>query len=201
MYSPYAGRFLLSPTRSDDNHDFHDLLPDTLKQAAVLIGFVNRNGEDHIVLIQRAFHLNHHPGQVAFPGGRFEPEVDHDLIDTAIRETFEETGIVCERRQVLGNLSPIKTVSGYQVTPFVANFDPNFAVKIDEGEVHHLFEAPANWLLNPKNVKTFTYLRFGKQRRVFAIPYENYTIWGATAQMLKSLSEQVWHSHFCPRSL
>ncbi len=114
-------RFLMAPSQQYDashkrriDHHFSDDIH--FKPAAVLIPLVPREQGFNVVLTRRAEHLKHHPGQIAFPGGRFETS-DNDLITTALRETYEETGIVCQRNNVIGQLTPLATTSGYIVTP------------------------------------------------------------------------------------
>ncbi len=161
------------------------------KQAAVLIPLVKRPQGWQVILTQRAHHLKHHPGQIAFPGGRFEPE-DGDLMTTALRETKEETGIGCTKGQILGRLPALETVSGYRVTPFFSTVMENYQVKIDPNEVAEIFEVPIKFLLNPVNIKSQKSLIKGEYHTIYAIPFSHYSIWGATAQMIKLLSDQIW---------
>ena len=189
-------RFLMAPSQQYDashkrriDHYFTD---DThFKPAAVLIPLVPRDKGFNVVLTRRAEHLKHHPGQIAFPGGRFETQ-DHDLITTALRETYEETGIVCQRNHVIGQLTPLVTTSGYIVTPFISTISNDYTAKPDPGEVDAIFEVPLNYLLDPGNIKSHQFHFRGEFHRVYAIPYHNYSIWGATAQMIKLLSNQIW---------
>lgn len=190
-------RFLLAPSQQyDQNHQdrIRQHWEDTyrFKQAAVLIPLVHRENGLNVVLTRRAKHLKHHPGQIAFPGGRFEP-TDEDLIATAIRETFEETNINCSRNDVHGCLSTLPTMSGYMVTPFIATIDSDYTPIADPNEVDCIFEAPLNHLLNPNNICQYEFLLNGNNHSVYNIPFEDYSIWGATAQMIKLLSDQIWH--------
>lgn len=189
-------RFLMAPSQQYDashkrriNRHFND--DTSFKPAAVLIPLVPRKHGFNVVLTRRAEHLKHHPGQIAFPGGRFETQ-DHDLITTALRETFEETGIICQRNNVIGQLTPLATTSGYIVTPFISTISNDYCPKPDPGEVDAIFEVPLNYLLNPNNIRSHQFHLRGESHRVYAIPYHNYSIWGATAQMIKLLSNQIW---------
>lgn len=192
-------RFLLAPTLQYDqsHHDrirMHWADSHPFKQAAVLIPLIRRRHGFHVLLTRRAEHLKHHPGQIAFPGGRYETS-DTDLIATALRETFEETRIVCHRQDVLGHLPALSTVSGYMVTPFIATISAQYQAIPDPNEVDHIFEVPLNYLLNPQNIRRHHFLLKGRYHHVYNIPYEHYSIWGATAQMIKLLSDQIWHDH------
>lgn len=166
-------------------------VPSKTKPAAVLLPIIPDPQGDRIVLIQRALHLKHHPGQMAFPGGRWE-ETDTDLIHTALRETQEEIGLSIERSAIFGQLPSLTTVSGYRVTPYLAKLPHAAPLNIDKNEVHQAFNVPLNALLNPKNHHQTEIWRDGKKQCLYSIPYQGHTIWGATAQMLITLSTQIW---------
>ncbi|MGF1700731.1 CoA pyrophosphatase [Photobacterium makurazakiensis] len=193
----FITRFLLAPqAKYDRSHTTrirqHIEPSSTLKQAAVLIPLVPRNDTFNVVFTRRAQHLKHHPGQVAFPGGRFETE-DIDLIETALRETREETGILCNRDSIIGQLPQLPTISGYIVTPYLSTISPNYRPVLDPNEVDELFEVPIDYLLNPVNMRTQRFTLSGTNHNIYSIPFSKYSIWGATAQMLKVLSKQLWY--------
>jgi 8-oxo-dGTP pyrophosphatase MutT (NUDIX family) len=190
-------RFMLAPTTDyDKSHNErvrqHVSATDTFKPAAVLIPLVPRNNTYNIVLTRRANHLKHHPGQIAFPGGRQE-SFDQDLAATALRETKEETGILCSRNHILGQLPALPTISGYMVTPFLSTIAPDYKPQLDPSEVDELFEVPIQYLLNPLNMHSQQFQINGHLHNIYSIPFSNYSIWGATAQMIKVLSNQLWY--------
>ncbi|MGF1788488.1 CoA pyrophosphatase [Photobacterium swingsii] len=198
-------RFILAPTADyDESHQLrvrqhiaaHSLTTQQhrspFKPAAVLISLVPRNNTYNVVLTQRAHHLKHHPGQVAFPGGKKEHS-DVDLIDTALRETYEETGIICNRDNILGQLPPLPTISGYVVTPYLSTISPHYSPTLDRNEVDSLFEVPLEYLINPLNIKSHKFPVNGRLHDIYSISFSKYSIWGATAQMIKILSMQLWH--------
>ncbi|ELR67533.1 Putative nudix hydrolase YeaB [Photobacterium marinum] len=192
-------RFLLAPQKSNDSGlaarvrlSAAGSTSRKLKQAAVLIPLVPRNNSYNVVLTRRADHLKHHPGQIAFPGGRYESE-DVDLIDTAIRETKEETGILCNRESILGHLPSLSTISGYIVTPYVSTISANYTPTLDKNEVDELFEVPIEYLLNPMNIRSSQFVINGSEVNIYSISFHNHAIWGATAQMVKLLSKQLWY--------
>ncbi|GHA37718.1 CoA pyrophosphatase [Photobacterium aphoticum] len=190
-------RFLLAPQASYDASHTNRIqqslnLRDPLKQAAVLIPLVPRQNHYHVVFTRRAQHLKHHPGQVSFPGGKYESH-DRDLIATALRETHEETGIVCSRENIIGQLPALPTVSGYLVTPFLSIISPDYTPTLDANEVDELFEVPLDYLLNPVNMRAQEVTIRGKKHHIYSVPFHQYSIWGATAQMIKVLSKQLWH--------
>lgn len=122
-----------------------------LRDAAVLIGFVDRPEGLQVILTKRAEHLRHHPGQISFPGGKFEPEDIH-LVNTALRETNEEVGIEDKHIHVFGQLPKLPTISQFNVTPFLAFISPDYKTHIDPNEVESVFEVPANHILNPSKL-------------------------------------------------
>jgi len=157
--------------------------------AGVLIPLVRQpvSSSWNIILTKRAQHLKHHPGEISFPGGRFE-NIDSDLMKTATRETHEEIGILPENIEILGKLPMQKTISGYLVTPFVGEVKENPILKIDKNEVDTAFEVPLKFALNPKNHKKVQRQVAGLTFSFYEIHYNEYRIWGATARMIVNLS-------------
>ena len=161
-----------------------------LKKAAVLIPLVKRSNGLNIILTERALHLRHHPGQISFPGGKYEPS-DNSLQHTALRETQEEIGILQAQVSVFGSLAKLPTVSGFIVTPYLGFVQSHHSLQIDKQEVRTVFEVPLEFFLN-KNNFYLQHLTANKKRHfTYCIPYQNRMIWGATAQMLKNLQRQL----------
>lgn len=158
-------------------------------QAAVLIPLVNRP-EPTLLLTQRALHLRHHPGQIAFPGGRAEAQ-DRSPICTALREAQEETGLPPANAKIWGCLPALSTVSGYQVTPVVALIEPPFTLSADHNEVAGIFEIPLAALMNPHHYQALRFWRKHKLHTVYAISVQKKFIWGATAAIMRNLMLQI----------
>ena len=123
-----------------------------LKPAAVLLPLVFRH-EPHVLLTQRTHHLTRHAGQVAFPGGRADPG-DISLVETALRETQEETGIDPAFVTVAGFLDAYETGTGYAILPVVGLLSEGFALSPHAAEVAEIFEVPLSFLLDPANSRT-----------------------------------------------
>lgn len=159
-----------------------------MTSASVLLPLVVRESGLTLLLTQRTAHLTDHGGQISFPGGRAE---EHDLspIDTALRETEEEVGLDRRHIEVLGTLPEYLTGTGYRVTPVVGLVHPPFSLAADPGEVAEIFEVPLSFLMDGMNHQRRT-AEFpnGRGRRSFyAMPYDRFFIWGATAGMLRNL--------------
>lgn len=161
-----------------------------LTPAAVLFPIVMWPERPTVLLTQRTAHLRDHAGQVSFPGGRVEAE-DLSAVHTALRETEEEIGLDRERIEVLGFLPEYRTGTGFRVIPVVALVEPPFELRPDPFEVAEVFEVPLEFLLDPVNHKQHEMHYRGALRRYYAMPYGDYFIWGATAGMIRSLSERL----------
>ena len=156
--------------------------------ASVLMGLVQRE-QPMVLLTERTAHLSTHSGQVAFPGGRVDPE-DATPADTALREAEEEVGLAREFVEVLGTLPTYVTGSSFIITPVVALVRPDCVLHPNPYEVADLFEVPLAFLLDPANHRRHVFDRDGVHREWFSMPYQdgdkNRFIWGATAGMLRN---------------
>ncbi len=178
-------------------HQAKNIVPEVdfpLKQpgrpAAVLIPLVD-NGDDLTVLLtERAKHLKHHPGQISFPGGKKE-ESDNDLKHTALRETHEEIGIASNEVQIIGELPKFRTISRYEVLPYIGLISAGYETVIDTNEVESVFEVPLTYLLEPNNYFVHWAKRHNRKQPVYFIKWQDYTIWGATASFLRTLSNHL----------
>ncbi len=161
-----------------------------LRGAAVLVPLIPRKNGLHLILTQRAAALKHHPGQVAFPGGKIEPD-DETAQGAALREAHEEIGLAPHLVNPIGCLPPHKTGTGFLVHPFVATVDPDFQPIPDPNEVAEIFEVPLSHVLNPENFTVQGRAWLGEMRHYYTVPYGPYYIWGATARMLRMFAELV----------
>ncbi|UJF17589.1 CoA pyrophosphatase [Vibrio sp. SS-MA-C1-2] len=180
-------QFIFSPSTQ---HPDISIPVNKLRDAAVLIPVTHYQGELALILTQRALHLRHHPGQCSFPGGKFDPQ-DSNLQHTALRETEEEIGIQPNQINIWGELPNLKTFSGFTIHPFIAYVEPSYQLKINHDEVESVFYLPVKHLFNPRNFIHYN-VSFRKQKQTLIIvKHNNYFIWGATAQIIKNLANQL----------
>ena len=151
--------------------------------AAVLIGIVDRPQEPAVLLTQRTDHLRDHAGQISFPGGRIEPG-DESTAAAALREAEEEIGLDPGRVEILGELAPYDTVTGFRIHPVVGWIEPPFELRLDRYEVADAFEVPLHFVVDPLNHRRHSLRRGALTRGYYVLPYQGRFIWGATAGML-----------------
>ncbi len=171
-----------------------------LTPAAVLVPLVERPAGYTVLLTQRTAHLEHHAGQISFPGGRAEAE-DEGPVATALREAEEEIGL--QRRHVVeiaGFLDLYETVTGFLVTPVVGFVTPPFELTLDAFEVAEAFDVPLDFVLDPNHHERRSMLYKGQQRSYYVIPYEDRFIWGATAAMLVHFARRLNEQPLFPQA-
>lgn len=159
-----------------------------LKPAAVLVCVRPDTGA--LILTKRSAHLKHHPGQIAFPGGK-QDAGDVTLADAALREADEEIGLPRDQVDVLGALPHHVTVTGYKVTPIIAVLRGDYTPVPEPGEVSEIFEVPLDFVTNPANIMVQSRHWQGQQRHFYVVPYGPYYIWGATARILRGLADRI----------
>jgi 8-oxo-dGTP pyrophosphatase MutT (NUDIX family) len=177
-----------------DTSDY-DLNPDIvlppdrkLRPAGVLVAIHETSAGPVVYLTKRSSALKHHPGQIAFPGGK-QDEGDDDVTAAALREAWEEIGLAPDNVEVLGTLPSHETVTSFTVTPVVAQVRQGFTPVAEPGEVEEVFAVPLSHLLTPMNFHVQSRRWRGRQRRYYTVPFGPYYIWGATARILRSLAD------------
>ncbi|GLQ97380.1 hypothetical protein GCM10007863_18000 [Dyella mobilis] len=179
------------PTAPGWNHaSMKELLGDTPRSpASVLIGL---RGEAHprVVFTVRTDHLSSHAGQVAFPGGRMDP-ADGDALTTALRESEEEIGLDRTLVTPLGYLDCFETVSGFCITPVVAQIADEARFHPAPDEVAEVFEVPLTFFLEPGNTRRYQTEYRGHRREMVEFQHDGHRIWGATAAMLQNLLQRM----------
>lgn len=152
--------------------------------AAVLIPLLLIGNDWHLLFIRRTEQVQDHKGQVAFPGGRMEPD-DPDLEATALREAGEEIGLLAGDVKVLGRLPDLPTVSHYLITPVVGHIRWPLELKLSESEVSRAFIIPLTWLAEPTHWLERPYRRSDGRVEdvIFFEVYQDELLWGVTAQI------------------
>jgi len=159
------------------------------KPAAVLVPVIDRD-EPTVLLTIRTQELSNHAGQVAFPGGKIDPE-DESPVAAALREAKEEIGLAPMLVEPLGYLDLYLTFTGFRILPTVARVKPDFTLLLNPREVTESFEVPLKFLMTPENHQRKSRDWKGVTREYYAMPFENRYIWGVTAGILRNLYERV----------
>ncbi|MQY41883.1 CoA pyrophosphatase [Epibacterium sp. SM1969] len=183
--------------RSGKGSSDFDLNPDVklpenrkLRPAGVLIPIDVTGAEPRVILTKRSSALKHHPGQIAFPGGKVD-EADADPIAAALREANEEIGLPQAAARTLGTLPEHETVTSFQVTPVVALVEQPFQLCPEPGEVDEVFSVPLTHVIERQNFAIQGRRWRGQRRYYYTVPFGPYYIWGASARMLYSLAERM----------
>jgi 8-oxo-dGTP pyrophosphatase MutT (NUDIX family) len=161
-----------------------DLMP-----AAVLVAVVDRPSPT-VILTERPKTMRKHPGQISFPGGRIDPG-DDGPVAAALREAQEEIALSPDAVEVIGTADLYRTITGFEVTPVVGVVPPGLKLEPQPGEVAAMFEAPLDYLLDPRHQIVRTVQWQGRERCYYEIEWEGRRIWGATAAMIVNLSRRL----------
>ena len=164
--------------------------PGPLIRAAVLVPIIDR-GEAHLVFAQRSDRVGQHAGQISFPGGRIDPE-DADDLQAALREAHEEVALPPTSVEPLGMLDDTETfATQYVITPWVGLVRGAVAWQPDGHEIERVIEVPVRALLERGCFRVEQWERAGVVREVYFYEYQDTTIWGATARILKQYLDLV----------
>ncbi len=164
--------------------DVQDRIP-----AAVLVPLIVREGELLFLMEKRTDKVDHHKGQISFPGGSTDPQ-DRDAIATALREAQEEVGLGPQQVEVLGLMDDIVTITNFLVTPVVASIPSDVQYRLSEFEVEEIIEVP--WSVFSKGPNHHTVMEHaGTEFDVDAYEHGGHVIWGATARIVRALVDLV----------
>ena len=182
---------------------------ETAFRSAVLLPLIRLGDEWHVLFEIRSAKLHKQPGDISFPGGRIDPE-DPSPLAAAVRETAEELQLACDRIRVLGALPPYVPSASFVIYPFVGvvDYDPT-SRSFNRDEVADVFTIPVRWLLayepyvhvvpmKPTPGEDFPYDKIvngreyqwrSRNTQQWFYDYENHTIWGLTARILKHFTD------------
>ena len=177
---------IAAPATSDDAAD---LITKPLIPAAVLVPIVH-GPTPGVLLTKRTSHLSRHAGQVAFPGGRIDPE-DASPEAAALREAYEEIGLAQDYPELVGRLPDYVTGTGFRITPVLALLPAPFDFSPNPAEVEAIFTLPLEVLLDPAAPERRRAEFRGRQREFWVWPHEQHYIWGATAAILVHLAHRL----------
>lgn len=180
------------PETSDFDLNTHLPRPhrDDLRPAAVLVGLLSGARGPEIVLTKRSSKLRHHPGQIAFPGGK-QDDSDADSEACALREAEEEIGLPRHLVEPIGRLPGHETVTGFAMTPVVGWITREFDARPEAGEVTEAFRVPLWHIADPTRFRVEGRRWRGARRQYYTVPWGPYYIWGATARILRGLADRL----------
>jgi 8-oxo-dGTP pyrophosphatase MutT (NUDIX family) len=164
-----------------------NLPPHSYKRAAVLVPVFIRDDVPHLLLTKRTEAVEHHKGQISFPGGGEEPG-DEDLLATALRETYEELGLEPAGVEVWGRLDEIETVvSGFAITPYVGFIPQLVALRPNPNEIDEVVAVALPVFLDPSRVRTERVMHDGRPRELLYYDCGSNVVWGATARIIHGM--------------
>lgn len=193
-------------TEFDSNYTFNDFkreikealssrekrsisFPDYRKSAVMML-FMEKDGEPHVLLSLRTDRVSTHKGQVSFPGGSYD-ETDRDFLETALRETFEEVGIEPSEIEVLGEYDEYISIAGFHVYVYAGALNRPVEYKISADEIEEILEVPFSLFYNESYDRCEKVTYAGRDFDVYYYNFKNSTIWGLTARILTDFSRKV----------
>ncbi len=175
------------------------LKDDFFTSSAVLFSIIPYEDRPYdLVIIHRTDRGSRHRGEMSFPGGKFDPNVDISLQDTALRETEEEIGIPRKSIKILGCLDDFPTMTKFIVSPFVGLINKNQKLEKEEREVQEILKIPIDFFVSKRSFREQAFDIEGKKFPIFYFNYKNkengktYTVWGATAHMIATFIELIY---------
>ncbi|TZG27758.1 CoA pyrophosphatase [Sphingomonas montanisoli] len=173
---------------------YHDVGPELMGTtefvpAAVLVGVIDAPAPRLLLTVRHAG-LRKHAGQVAFPGGRVDPE-DAGPVAAALREAWEEVTLPTAVAQIVGTAEPYRTGTGYSITPVIAVLPDTLNLVPHEAEVSAIFEPPLAHMLDATNQDRKTLTVQGRERAFYEILWNEFRTWGVTAGLIVNLGNRL----------
>ena len=167
--------------------------------AAVLVPLIWYDSDWQILMTKRAANLSHHAGQISFPGGVLDAS-DKGLIDTALREAYEEISLTPTSVRVMGSLQPVRSPAGFVVQPFVGIIggDSFFELQPNPAEVDSIFTLPLAHIGQPDNFSLVQREADGRKNSYWVVSHYKYCIWGLSARILNDLRQRLFHGPMLP---
>jgi len=168
------------------------LIADLQTPAAVLVAITDDKYNPEVILTRRAQHLPTHKGQIAFPGGKADPD-DADLVATALREAYEEVALKPEAVKVVGKMGQVLSRQGFVVTPVIGVVPTGVVNQLlpNLGELDRIFTVPLRFFVDTKPQMDALPLAEGV-KQVPSFYYDEYRIWGMTAFILAEFVNLVY---------
>ena len=177
-----------------------ELKSSILKKSAVIIPIKPTKSSYNIIFTSRSPKLKHHTGEMSFPGGTFDSNLDNILQDTALREIYEEIGIIRENLKIIGRLDDLPTLTGFIIRPFVSLIKNKNEIKfkINHNEVAELVEIPIEYIAQKNLFYEIPFPKYPKNWKMLCFKYREpntnniFNIWGATAHMLQEFMKKLY---------
>ena len=185
---------------SRHSKNISDLISDKLNKAvnknkkyvsaAILFPLIERKNNINVILTKRSEYMSDHPGQVCFPGGKYDSK-DKTMENCAKREAMEEIGLKSDHIRILGELDKCFTGTGFKIAPVIASVSSNYIPQIDKSEVSEVFEVPLKFLINYKNRHIVSSKYEGIKYCFYEYYWKNKKIWGSTAKIIVNFCDIV----------
>ena len=166
------------------NRPIERVAGDDLTPAAVMVLLYRKDGDFCVLLNKRSQEVEHHKGEISFPGGATDPE-DRDPLDTAFRETEEEMGIHRDDIKVLGEMDEVATRSRFRVNVFAGTIGHPYEFRPSADEIAEIVEFPVKALRDPASVRVETHWQDGAPSTVYSYAHGKHLVFGATARILQ----------------